>query len=95
MARGLLATFPDLGLQVDEVYWMGNEAEGFSVSVRWSAVGTHRGYGLYGTPTGRRVYLWGLSQLYVSDGRITEDWMLFNEFDVLAQLLRDDASALQ
>ncbi|MEV8565177.1 ester cyclase [Streptomyces sp. NPDC051322] len=90
MARGLLATFPDLGLQVDEVYWMGNEADGFRVSVRWTAVGTHRGHALYGRPTGRRVYLWGLSQLYLSHGRITEDWMLFNEFDVLAQLLRDD-----
>ncbi len=90
MARGLLATFPDLGLQVDEVYWMGNEADGFRVSVRWSATGTHRGYALYGKPTGRRVYLWGLSQLYVQDGRIVEDWMLFNEFDVLMQLLRDD-----
>jgi hypothetical protein len=38
------------------------------------------------------VYVWGLSQLYIADGRITEDWMLFNEFDVLAQLLRDDPS---
>jgi predicted ester cyclase len=90
MARGLLSTFPDLGLQVDEVYWMGNEQDGFRVSVRWTAVGTHRGYGLYGPPTGRRVHIWGLSQLYFSDGRIVEDWMLFNEFAVLAQLLRDE-----
>ncbi|WUL62686.1 ester cyclase [Streptomyces sp. NBC_00344] len=82
--------FPDLGLQVDEVYWMGNEADGYRVSVRWTAVGTHRGHALYGRPTGRRVHLWGLSQLYVSQGSITEDWMLFNEFDVLAQLLRED-----
>jgi predicted ester cyclase len=90
MARGLLVAFPDLGLHVDEVYWMGNERDGFSVSVRWTALGTHRGYGQYGDPTGRRVHLWGLSQLYFEDGRIVEDWMLFNEFDVLAQLLRDD-----
>jgi predicted ester cyclase len=90
MARGLLATFPDLGVHVDEVYWMGNEAEGFSVSVRWTGVGTHRGFSLYGAPTGRRVHLWGISQLYFQDGRIVEDWMLFNEFDVLAQLVKDD-----
>ncbi|UNS95575.1 ester cyclase [Streptomyces tubbatahanensis] len=90
MARGLLATFPDLGHQVDEVYWMGNEADGYRVSVRWTAVGTHRGHALYGRPTGRRVHLWGLTQLYLSQGRITEEWTLFNEFDVLAQLLRDD-----
>ena len=89
MARALMATFPDLGLHVDEVYWMGNEAEGFSVSVRWTAIGTHRGLGLYGAPTGRRVHLWGLDQLYIRDGRIVEQWALFNEFDVLGQLLRD------
>jgi predicted ester cyclase len=90
MARGLLATFPDLGLQVDEVYWMGNETDGFSATVRWTAIGTHRGYALYGPPTGRRVHLWGISQLYFSGGLIVEDWMLFNEFDVMAQLLRDE-----
>ncbi|HEY5820910.1 MAG TPA: ester cyclase [Propionibacteriaceae bacterium] len=88
-ARALLSTFLDLGLVVDEVYWMGNEADGFRVSARWTASGTHRGYALYGPPTGRRVHLWGISQLYVTNGRITEDWTMFNEFDVLAQILAD------
>ena len=90
MARGLMSAFPDLGLHVDEVYWMGNPRVGISASVRWTAVGTHRGHALYGPPTGRRVHLWGISQLYFSGGRIVEEWSLFNEFDVLAQLLRDD-----
>jgi hypothetical protein len=90
MARNLLATFPDLGIAVDEVYWMGNDAEGYRASVRWSGTGTHRGHGLYGEPTNRRVHLWGISQLYVVGGEIVEDWMLFNEFDVLGQLLRDE-----
>jgi predicted ester cyclase len=90
MARALMATFPDLGMQVDEVYWMGNEAEGFRVSVRWTAQGTHRGYALYGAPTGRRVHLWGINQLYIAGGQITEDWHMFNEFDVMAQILSDE-----
>lgn len=90
MARSLLATFPDLGLLVDEVYWQGNPDEGFAVSVRWSAAGTHRGPALYGPPTGRRVSLWGINQLYVRDGRIVEDWCLFNEFDVMAQVHADE-----
>jgi predicted ester cyclase len=94
MARGLLAAFPDLGMHVDEVYWMGNERDGFRASVRWTAVGTHHGFGLYGRPTGRRVHLWGLSQLYFTGGLITEEWMLFNEFDVMAQILRDDPAPL-
>ncbi len=90
MARSLLSTFPDLGVHVDEVYWMGNDHDGYRMSLRWTGVGTHRGYGLYGAPTGRRVHMWGMNQLYVEQGRIVEDWMLFNEFDVMAQILRDE-----
>lgn len=95
MVRGLLATFPDLALRVDEVYWMGNQAEGFSASVRWTAIGTHRGEAMYGPPTGRLIHLWGLSQLYISRGQVTEEWMLFNEFDVLAQILRESSLPLE
>lgn len=94
MARNLMSTFPDLGVSVDEVYWMGNAAEGYAVSVRWTGIGTHRGYGLYGDPTGRRVHVWGLSQLYIRQGRIVEEWALFNEFDVLAQLLADTPTSI-
>ncbi|GAA1394376.1 ester cyclase [Luteococcus peritonei] len=88
-SRALLATFPDLGVLVEEVYWMGNDEDGYRVSLRWSGAGTHRGHALYGEPSGRRVHLWGISQLYVSGGRITTEWSLFNEFDVLAQIMAD------
>ncbi len=53
MLAGLHRAFPDLELQVDEVYWMGNDDEGYLTSERWSATGTHQGGGLYGEPTGR------------------------------------------
>ncbi|HLI59010.1 MAG TPA: ester cyclase [Solirubrobacteraceae bacterium] len=95
MARNLLATFPDLGVAVDEVYWMGSAGEGYAASVRWTGAGTHLGHSLYGEPTGRRVHLWGISQLYLRDGEVVEEYGLFNEFDVLAQLLRDEPAALE
>ena len=94
MARSLLATFPDLGVHVDEIYWMGNDEEGYRVSLRWTAIGTHRGWSLYGEPTGRRAHIWCLQQLYIVGGKIVEDWMLFNEFEVIAQLLKDDPKPL-
>lgn len=94
MARSLLATFPDLGMAVDEVYWMGNAESGYRIAVRWTALGTHRGHGLYGSPTARRVHLWGISHLYVTSGRITSEWAMFNEFDVLAQIVADEAVPL-
>jgi predicted ester cyclase len=89
----MLATFPDLALSVDDVYWMGNEADGYLVSVRWSALGTHRGHGVYGAPTGRRVALWGISQHRIEQGRIAQEWTLFNEFEILQQILRDEPVA--
>ena len=85
----LLAMFPDLVHTIDDVYWMGNAQDGFTASTRWSMVGTHTGPGVYGKPTGRRVYMWGITQHYIKDGRITEEWMMFNEFEVLQQILRE------
>ncbi|QFR97444.1 hypothetical protein GBW32_01515 [Streptomyces tsukubensis] len=94
-ARSLLSTFPDLGTQIDDLHWMGNDREGYRASVRWSAVGTHRGHALYGAPTGRRVHLWGITQLYIDrHHRITEEWNLFNEFAILTQLLRPEPAPL-
>jgi predicted ester cyclase len=83
----LLAMFPDAILQVDEVYWMGNPVDGQLVSTRWSLVGTHRGHGPYGRPTGRRADAWGITQHLIRDGQIVEEWTVSNEFDVLCGLL--------
>lgn len=85
----LIAMFPDCGLTVDDVYWMGNEREGFLTSVRWQLVGTHRGAGIYGPPTGRHVNMWGITQHRIVNGVITEEWMMFNEFEVMQQIYRD------
>lgn len=91
----LLAMFPDLVHQIDDLYWMGNERDGYLVSVRWSILGTHRGHGLYGAPTGRQVHIWGISQDIIKDGKIVEEWMLFNEFDIMQQIYRDEAFVLE
>lgn len=83
----IFGTFPNLAQQIDHIYWMGNDQEGYTVSVRWSIEGSHRGPGLYGKPTGKPIYMWGISQLYIRGGKILEEWTLFNEFAVLQQLL--------
>ena len=86
---GLLATFPDLAFQIDDLYWMGNDEEGYRTAMRWSVVGSHSGWGMYGAPTGRPVHLWGISQHDIRDGRIVHEWTLFNEFAVMQQIYRD------
>jgi predicted ester cyclase len=90
----VLAMFPDLAFQIDDVYWMGNDTDGYSVAVRWTALGTHLGNGIYGRPTSRRALLWGISQYHLRDRQIEEEWTVFNEFEVMQQLLRDEPASL-
>jgi SnoaL-like polyketide cyclase len=82
----LVAMFPDLLLVIDDLYWMGNREEGFLVSIRWSMLGTHRGLGRYGEPSGRGVHLWGITHWVIESGVVTKEWMMFNEFGVLMQV---------
>jgi predicted ester cyclase len=82
----LLLAFPDLQHQVDEVYWMGNDKDGYLSSERWSAEATHSGPGMYGAPTGKTVQIWGITQHQIVGGKIVAEWMLFNELDLLMQL---------
>ncbi len=82
----IVSAFPDLELQVDEVYWMGNDKDGYLTSERWSAMGTHSGAGIYGDPSDRPVQIWGITQHEIVDGRIVKEWMLFNELDLMMQI---------
>lgn len=84
--QSLLAAFPDAQMLVDHVQFMGDEAEGYRVSTRWRLVGTHLGYGPYGSPTGRRASIMGISQQHIRDGRYVEEWMLFNPVALMCQL---------
>ncbi len=85
----LMAMFPDLALQIDDIYWMGNDQDGYLTSVRWSISGAHRGHGIYGPPTGRPISMWGISQHRIKNSHIVDEWMMFNEFAVMQQIFRD------
>jgi len=84
--NGLFAVFSDIELQVDEVYWMGNDNEGYLSSERWSATARHTADGLYGPATGADVQIWGITQHQIVNGRIMREWMLFNELDLMMQI---------
>ena len=83
---GLLAMFPDAHLTLEHVYWLGDEGSGYRVAVRWRLAGTHRVYGWYGEPTGKRVNVLGVSQVHVAGGRIARHYLVFDELAVLMQL---------
>lgn len=81
----LMATFPNLALEIDDFYYMGNDHDGYITSVRWSIVGSHRGNGIYGELTNRPIRMWGISQHLIREGRIIEEWMIFNELALLSR----------
>ncbi len=85
----MIATFPDMALSVEDIYWMGNNHDGYSVSIRWGAIGTHSGNGSYGPPTNKECYLWGITQWHIENNKIVKEWTVFNEFGILVQLLGD------
>ena len=33
--------------------------------------------------------MWGITQHHIQGGRIVEEWMLFNEFEVMQQIYRE------
>ena len=86
LVSSLLDAFPDLQMQVDEVYWMGNDSDDYLTSVRWSADATHSGPGMFGEPTNKPVQIWGITQQHIRSGKVISEWMLFNELDLLMQL---------
>lgn len=84
--EGFHQTFSNFILQVDEVYWMGNETDGYLISTRWSAEGIHSGEALYRAPTEKKCQIWGLTHWRLKDGLIENETQLFNELDLMMQI---------
>ncbi|MDQ3248803.1 MAG: ester cyclase [Chloroflexota bacterium] len=83
----LLAMFSDLALQVDHVCWVpGPSPLDYRVATRWFIQGTHDGPGWYGEPTGKRIFLLGITHQHVQNGQFVQEWSCFDEFAVLKQL---------
>ena len=65
---------------------MGNAQDGWLISTRWSAEGTHSGTTLYRDPTGAACQIWVIAQWPIQDGQVTKEWQLFNELDLMVQI---------
>ena len=81
-------TFSNFLLQIDEVYWVGNDNDGYLISTRWSAEGVHSGGSLYRRPTDKKCQIWGLTQWVLRDGIIVKEVQLFNELDLMMQIAK-------
>ena len=66
--------------------WLGNDADGLQVAVRWTLQGTHEGNGVFGEPTGARIKLVGITHYDVKDSKFVKEWTCFDQFAVLKQI---------
>lgn len=84
----LLSPFPDLAITVEHFTYVGDEQAGYRTATRWRMKGTHTGFGVYGEPTGNQIHILGVSHHLIKDGKIQNEWTLFDEFELLKQIHR-------
>ena len=82
----LLSPFPDLAINVDHFCYVGDEQAGYRAATRWTMRGTHTGYGMYGEPTGNPIRIIGTTHHIIKDGRVENEWSIFDELALLRQI---------
>jgi len=96
--QGLLVNFfsalPEASVQVERITCNTGKTKD-TVAVRWHLRGLHKGQGFFGPASGKPINLLGISHFIVSEGKIEQEWTVFDAFDVLCQIHSDTASAGQ
>ncbi|HMR29813.1 MAG TPA: ester cyclase [Geminicoccaceae bacterium] len=82
----LAALMPDATYTPHHIATIDSIEGGRKIAVRWSMDGHHMGWGLLGKPTQRRLFVQGMSHFHVRNGRIVEEWTLFDELALRVQL---------
>ena len=80
-ARMYRSAFPDVRLSIEE-----QVAEGDRVVTRWIGSGTHQGEMMGIAPTGNQIRVDGITISRIQDGKVVEDWELFNALGLMQQL---------
>jgi steroid delta-isomerase-like uncharacterized protein len=75
------AAFPDIRLNIEDII-----AEGETVMVRWSCLGTHKGDLSGIAPTGKRFNISGVSIARFANGKMAEGWVNWDALGLMQQL---------
>jgi steroid delta-isomerase-like uncharacterized protein len=77
---GFRTAYPDVKLVWEDEIYSENKAAG-----RWIFTGTNTGPGEM-PPTGKSVRIWGESILHYANGKITEEWTVYDNQSLMEQL---------
>ena len=80
LISSLRTAYPNLKLGIEDVLYSENKE-----AARWILTGTNTGPGEL-HPTGKSIKVWGESILHFADGKITEEWVAFDNQSFMEQL---------
>ena len=86
---GLIGSIPDAAYTAYHICSNPCEEGGTKVAVRWIIEGHHLGYGILealGEPTGKRLQVMGMTHYHYKDGKIVDEWNVYDELSILTQL---------
>jgi len=86
---GLIGSVPDAAFMPQHICSTPCEEGGTKVAVRWIMEGHHIGYGLLhelGAPTGKRVQIMGMSHFHYKNGKIVDEWRIYDELALSMQV---------
>lgn len=90
--QSFLTMMPNLKVTVDHVADVPYLGGARDIAVRWSLTGIHSGGGIYGAPTDKPIYIMGSSHWRIINGRIRNEWTVFDELAILRQVHRNRLS---
>lgn len=83
---GYRASFADSETQLHHLIVRRDANEPVRLSLRWSLLTWHDGYGKFGIPTRRPVSISGISQLELRDGLIIREYLGIDELAIWSQI---------
>ncbi|GMG87943.1 ester cyclase [Biformimicrobium ophioploci] len=84
----IMGAMPDARFSADYVCSNAMNQDGDYVAVRWTIAGTHTGNGRWGDASGAPVLILGESQYKLQNGKVVEEWLVYDELAVLTQIER-------
>lgn len=88
---GYLAAMPDAKLQVHSAFINREAEQPLRIAARWSLSGSHSGWGQFGQPSGAPLYIMGLSHAQVTQSRVVNEWIMFDEVSIWKQIYAHQA----
>ncbi|MGR3492630.1 MAG: nuclear transport factor 2 family protein, partial [Shimia sp.] len=84
---GLRASFPEAVFTVHHQIGREDPMMPPRAALRWSLHGVHGGWGAFGAPTGREVFVMGISHAEFGPWGLRREWVLYDECAIWAQIL--------